>query len=211
MKPNQDWENAYLEYESSEDKIKKFKNRLKTLPLKKNISTVLDVFCGSGENTVALNSLGFQNIIQLDLSRSLLAAKHVVSPVCADACNIPLSNGSIDLVLIQGGLHHLPSFEHYEFCIAEIHRIMKSEAEFYFMEPFLTIRMKLFLAGIQTPFANIFKTTRAIKIMVDKERKEYFYWLNNWDKFKELLIEFFVIHYSKKNWHMISCGMKKIT
>lgn len=77
--------------------------------------TVLDLGCGSGENTVPLLARG-AHVIALDISQELaaLARKRVeLSPytcpplLVASAYDVPLPDNSIDLILCASVVHHL--------------------------------------------------------------------------------------------------------
>jgi SAM-dependent methyltransferase len=85
--------------------------------------TVLELGCGSGENTVPLLARG-ANVIALDISPDLaalarrrveLAGVHLTPTVLvASAYNVPLRDRSVDVVLCASVVHHL-----------NVHRAMK--------------------------------------------------------------------------------------
>lgn len=78
--------------------------------------TVLDLGCGSGENIPALLARG-ANVVALDLSRELaelarqrvgMTISHPAPPILvASAYDVPLRDGSVDLILCASLLHHL--------------------------------------------------------------------------------------------------------
>jgi demethylmenaquinone methyltransferase / 2-methoxy-6-polyprenyl-1,4-benzoquinol methylase len=83
----------------------------------------LDLCCGTGDITFALQAAG-ANVVGIDFSPAMLAvaqerAKNIHGPagpgrlqfLCADALKIPFDNGSFDVVTVGYGLRNLASWE----------------------------------------------------------------------------------------------------
>jgi SAM-dependent methyltransferase len=80
----------------------------------KPIRRVVELMCGGAE--MARRAKGLPKpIVGIDLSHKLLQMNRAeivpdVVPVCASATRLPFTDGSIDLFIIQGGLHHVRRF-----------------------------------------------------------------------------------------------------
>ncbi|TFG32838.1 class I SAM-dependent methyltransferase [Candidatus Thorarchaeota archaeon] len=89
-------------------------------------SLVLDVGCGTGNNTVILASIIPARIAGLDISYGMLqkaGEKGIQVPlVQAPADNIPFASDSFDFVYMTEVLHHLPDIT---MTFQEIHRVLK--------------------------------------------------------------------------------------
>lgn len=103
--------------------------------------TVLDFGCGRGENTLLLAKRGAK-VIGMDISASLitLARRRLelngIPPHSADflvgsAHDIPLADGSVDVVLGIAVLHHLDL----ELASREVFRVLKDGGRAIFQEP----------------------------------------------------------------------------
>jgi ubiquinone/menaquinone biosynthesis C-methylase UbiE len=89
-------------------------------------SLVLDIGCGTGNNTILLASIIDSSVIGLDISYGMLRKayekKSHVPLVQAPADCIPFASNSIDFVYMTEVLHHLPDIPK---TYQEIHRILK--------------------------------------------------------------------------------------
>ena len=97
---------------------------------------VLEGMSGSGQTTRYLTCLG-ADVTALDISEAAIDSLRKRFPgiktLCASICDTKLKSGSLDCVVIIGGLHHLhPRL--YD-AIEEIHRILKKGGYFCFSEP----------------------------------------------------------------------------
>jgi SAM-dependent methyltransferase len=97
---------------------------------------VLEAMCGSGQTTGYLVERGAR-VTGLDISTELISSFEKRWPrceaVCASVLKTPFGSGSLDCVVIVGGLHHLhPRVAE---AVDEIHRILKPGGYFCFMEP----------------------------------------------------------------------------
>tara|TARA_B100000315_G_C14562651_1_gene581290 strand:+ start:1542 stop:2300 length:759 start_codon:yes stop_codon:yes gene_type:complete len=97
---------------------------------------VLDAMCGSGETTHYLIKKG-AIVTGLDISDTAISQFSSNFPQCDIKCcsildtNFP--SNSFDFIVILGGLHHVQPFVNE--AINEIHRLLKVDGYFCFMEP----------------------------------------------------------------------------
>jgi ubiquinone/menaquinone biosynthesis C-methylase UbiE len=180
---NQRWEDAYNRFESEAEEISKFQKRLNFLGAKnwKRDATVVDLFCGSGRSLACLESMGFSNLHGVDLSPRLLnrysgSAKLYVG----DATNLNFPDQWADIVIVQGGLHHLPKLpDHLKKCFDQIHRVLNPNGLFVMVEPWQTpflafthLCCKIRLLRILYPKLD------SLAIMIEEEEETYFNWLS---------------------------------
>ena len=105
------WEAAYQQFESPEAEIRKFRKRLRSLGAAQwpRESRILELCCGRGNGLTALASLGFTSLNGVDLSEELLQRYDGTANLYVGDCrDLKLADRSIDIVIVQGGLHHLP-------------------------------------------------------------------------------------------------------
>ena len=90
-------------------------------------SVILDVCCGAGFAQEHFQ----QEILNLDISKKCLLQLKGKIRIQADAENLPLKSGSVDMVIDSFALHHLPNLK---VAILEIHRVLKSKGLFLSLE-----------------------------------------------------------------------------
>jgi SAM-dependent methyltransferase len=191
------WEAAYVQFETAEQEIAKFIWRLKKLGQAnwKRDARIVDIFCGRGNGLKALELLGFTNLEGVDISAELVA--HYDGPAkmhVADCRNLPLENESRDIVIVQGGLHHLPQIpEDLDRTLTEIRRVLRPDGLFVMVEPWLTPFLHL------VHFASEFNFVRtasrkfdAFATMTHYEAGTYFQWLAAADTILRSLDENFI-------------------
>jgi SAM-dependent methyltransferase len=187
---NQRWEDAYNRFETEDEEIQKFQNRLTLLGAQRwnRQARVVDLFCGSGRNLACLERMGFTNLHGVDLSPRLLnrysgSAKLYVG----DATCIKFPEAWAEIVIVQGGLHHLPKLpDDLKKCLDQIHKILKPGGLFVMVEPW------------QTPFLTfvhwccrlkslrmLSKKLDSLAIMIHEEKDTYFSWLSMPEKIRE--------------------------
>ena len=108
--PCSPWETAYLRFETPEQEVEKFMRRLTRLRVSDlpREAEAVELFCGRGNGLVALRRMGFANIEGVDSSARLLAQYRGSARVFAADCRqLPFEDLSKDLLIVQGGLHHL--------------------------------------------------------------------------------------------------------
>jgi demethylmenaquinone methyltransferase / 2-methoxy-6-polyprenyl-1,4-benzoquinol methylase len=104
-------------------------------------AVVLDLCCGTGDMTLALNHHRPQSatapILALDFSHAMLtlgarkfAGKNIL-PLEADALHLPLASNSVDLVTAAFGFRNLTS---YPDGLAELHRVLRPGGQIAILE-----------------------------------------------------------------------------
>jgi SAM-dependent methyltransferase len=185
------WEAAYLRFETPEEEIHKFTERLRKLgvnewPWETNI---VELFCGRGNGLHALARLGFRNIEGVDLSPRLLA-EYTGEARChaADCRELPFAEKSKDAAIVQGGLHHLPVLlGDLERVFIELKRVLRPNGHVVFVEPWLT----QFLRVVHTVAANPLARRLSVKLdalatMIENERQTYENWLGRPQEISQL-------------------------
>lgn len=82
--------------------------------IKTRDARILDVACGTGNQSIALARKGF-SVIGIDLSPDMLyyakkkvRSNHKIKFICGDATKIPYKNSTFDVSTISFGLHDMP-------------------------------------------------------------------------------------------------------
>ncbi len=119
------------------DKI--WRKKLLKKVLKSKPQNALDVACGTGDISLALNKRGVK-VTGLDIARGMLeiakvkANKKKIEPIefiLASADSIPFPNNSFDLVTIGFGIRN---FENRAEALSEIKRVLKEDGELAILE-----------------------------------------------------------------------------
>jgi SAM-dependent methyltransferase len=190
------WEQAYLRFETPAEERRKFTRRLRQAGADgwSRDALVLDLFSGRGGGADALREMGFARVIELDLSARLLGAHERSSErAVADCRRIPVASRSIDIAIVQGGLHHLPELdEDLPTTLREIARALKPGGLFMAVEPWRTP----FLDFAHWLCARRVARTLSSKIdalatMIEHERTTYEAWLGNAAQILRVLDELF--------------------
>jgi ubiquinone/menaquinone biosynthesis C-methylase UbiE len=176
------WEIAYARFETPEQEIRKFVSRLKELGAEQwpKDSHVVELFCGRGNGLHALEQLGFSQIEGVDLSPRLLAQyKGTAHCTVADCRHLPFADHTKDVVIVQGGLHHLPTLPgDLDQTFSEIRRVLKKDGCALFVEPWLTPFLNLVHAICENPLARkLSAKLDALATMIEYERRTYEQWL----------------------------------
>jgi ubiquinone/menaquinone biosynthesis C-methylase UbiE len=176
------WEAAYARFETPEQEIHKFISRLKEFGAQDwpKDSAVVELFCGRGNGLHALQRLGFSRIQGVDLSPRLLV-QYAGPAQClvADCRHLPFADHCKDIVIVQGGLHHLPSLPaDLDQTFSEIRRVLKKNARVIFVEPWSTPFLALVHAVCENPLARKLSVKLdALATMIHYERRTYDQWL----------------------------------
>jgi ubiquinone/menaquinone biosynthesis C-methylase UbiE len=180
--PAAKWERAYQAFETPEQEVAKFLGRLRDIGADRwdRSSHVLEVCSGRGNGLRAWASLGFSDVIGVDYSYALVAGHHGPGRcVLGDARALPLESGSRDVVAVQGGLHHLFSFEDVDRALAEMCRILAPGGRLIIIEPWLTTFLSVVHAVSEQPLARrLWPKLDAFEMMREEERETYERWLN---------------------------------
>lgn len=177
------WEDAYRRFETPDEEIAKFVRRLEWFGCREwpRKARVAELFCGRGNGLVALSSLGFTDIEGLDLSAELLA-RYSGPARChvADCRELPLMDGSKDILIIQGGLHHLPRIpENLEQVLREARRVLAPGGLLAVVEPWMTPFLATVHLVCRLGIARrLWAKIDALAEMIEHERHTYENWLS---------------------------------
>ena len=176
------WEEAYRRFESPDQEARKFQRRLRRLGADgwRRDGRVLDLFCGRANGLVALHRMGFTRLTGGDMSTALLSGYDGPgTPFTTDARMLPLASGSQDLVVIQGGLHHLPALpEDLDLVLAEVRRVLAGGGRLVVVEPWRTPFLDLVHWCCRRPLARrVWPRLDALATMIELEIDTYEQWL----------------------------------
>ena len=199
------WEAAYLRFETPAQEIQKFKRRLKRLGAQKwpRDSQIVELFCGRGNGLNALQQFGFTNLTGVDLSSRLVAEYHGPAKcIVADCRLLPFGEKSKDVLIVQGGLHHLPTLpDDLDATFAEMRRVLRSTGMVLFIEPWLTPFLRL----VHTVSANsvarrVSAKLDALATMIEYERRTYDQWLTQPNVIQRLAHQYFSPIHESVSW-----------
>ena len=191
------WEAAYLRFESPEEEIQKFVRRLARLGASRwpRDAEIVELFCGRGNGLVALQRLGFTHVEGVDLSPRLLA-QFTGSAKCtvADCRKLPFPDRSKDVLIVQGGLHHLHALpDDLQQTFTEMQRVLRKEGRAVFVEPWLTPFLKFVHKVSEKPLARrVSNRMDALATMIQFERRTYGQWLGQPELIKKIVRAHFV-------------------
>jgi SAM-dependent methyltransferase len=199
------WEAAYLRFETPEEEIRKFTERLRRLGVTAwpRESNVVELFCGRGNGLHALAHLGFRNIQGVDLSPRLLAEYTGEARCYAGDCReLPFADGSKDAAIVQGGLHHLPVLpDDLERVFAELRRVLRPSGRVVFVEPWLTPFLRFVHTAAQNPLARRLSVKLdALAAMIENERQTYENWLGRPEEISQLAQRYFQPEHESFAW-----------
>jgi SAM-dependent methyltransferase len=178
------WEAAYLRFETPEQEIRKFAGRLKKLGAMTwpRDSAVVELFSGRGNGLHALELLGFHNLEGVDLSPRLVA-EYIGPARCyvADCRALPFESLSKDVLVVQGGLHHLPDLPgDLDRAFAEMKRVLRPLGRVVFVEPWLTPFLSCVHFISKDRLARRFSAKLdALATMIEHEIVTYEQWLSH--------------------------------
>jgi len=195
LSPNQ-WEQAYLRFETRDQELRKFTKRFVDLGARDwpKDSEVVELFCGRGTGLHALAGIGFTRLEGVDLSPALIA-EYQGDAIChvADCRELPFAERSKDIMTVQGGLHHLLELpQDLDQTLSEIHRVLRDQGLVVIVEPWKTP----FLSFVHWVAARslaraVWGKIDALAIMMEHERSTYEQWLNRPDEIKSTLSRYF--------------------
>lgn len=128
MKQSAEWETAYRKTRRS---LATRERRIRLFELDPGQS-ILDYGCGDGLDLRILQELGYEKVYGFDNSLGLLADARGFKVILADAYSLPLAPQSLDVVFINGVLHHLDDIER---ALSEIKRILVLGGALCLIEP----------------------------------------------------------------------------
>jgi SAM-dependent methyltransferase len=198
------WEAAYLRFETPEQEIRKFTTRLHAVGVAgwPREARVLEMFCGRGNGMVALERLGFHALHGVDLSPRLVRLYRGRGHCSAGDCRaLPLRSSSQDVVIVQGGLHHLPDVMlDLPIVVGEVQRVLKRGGLFVAVEPWLTPFLRLAHAACESPARRLWGRLDALATMIEYERETYTRWLANPEFVRAQLIRSFEPRLHHERW-----------
>ncbi len=186
------WERAYLQFETPEEEIRKFIRRLRAVGAQRwpRDAEVVELFCGRGNGMQALHRMGFTRIEGVDLSPTLVSRYAGPGKALVGDCrSLPFADGSKDIAIVQGGLHHLPVLpDDLAKTLAEVRRVLRPGGLFVAVEPWLTpfLRAVHFLAERRLVRAVSGKFD-ALATMIQHERRTYEQWLGQPQVIRDLM------------------------
>ncbi len=194
--PNPDpWEDAYLRFETPEQEIRKFVRRAQACGAADwpRDAHIVDFLSGRGNGLRALEQLGFTHLEGIDLSPRLAgqyqgpATMHV-----GDCRSLPFPDASMDVAVVQGGLHHLPELpSDLDRTLREAHRVLKPDGIFVAIEPWMTPFLAAVHALCHTPLRHMWGKLDALATMIEHEQRTYKQWLGRPDEVRGLLLKYF--------------------
>jgi SAM-dependent methyltransferase len=178
------WEAAYLRFETPDQEERKFLRRLRAAGATgwNKSSLILDLFCGRGGGTRALHALGFRRVVGFDLSLRLLRARrHSSECAVADCRALPVGGLQADVVVVQGGLHHLPRLpEDLAIVLDEVARALRPGGLLVVVEPWLTPFLSMVHWVSERHLARrLWGKLDALATMIEHERDTYEAWLHS--------------------------------
>tara|TARA_R110002049_G_scaffold4601_4_gene31829 strand:- start:53230 stop:53937 length:708 start_codon:yes stop_codon:yes gene_type:complete len=203
------WEAAYERFETPEQEIAKFTRRLRRFGferLPKDLR-IAEMFCGRGNGLVALDRLGFANVDGIDLSATLLEKYRGPATLhLADCMDLPMETGSYDVVIVQGGLHHLLNLPgDLDATLAGIKRILQPSGTLYVVEPWRTPFLTFAHFVVEQPWMRrIYAKGDALAEMTDHERPTYEQWLAQPQSILEVFQKYFTTKDCRIAWGKIA-------
>jgi len=182
--PRDPWEEAYLRFESPEEEIRKFIRRLKFMGAMKwpRNAKIVELFCGRGSGLMALHQLGFSEVEGIDLSPSLAAAYAGPGKILVGDCRqLPFENASKDILIVQGGLHHLPVLpDDLDRVLDEGARVLSKDGLLVVVEPWATLFLSMTHALSRSRTIRMLSPkVDALATMIHHERNTYEQWLSH--------------------------------
>lgn len=176
------WEAAYRRFETPEEETEKFRRRLLSVGASDwpRDAAIAELFCGRGNGLRALAALGFTDLCGVDLSEELLASYDgPARRYLGDCRDLRFPERSLDVVVVQGGLHHLPDpLADLERTLDGVRRVLRSRGRLVVVEPWPTPFLSLVHAACRVPVARrAWGKLDALAEMIERERETYFRWL----------------------------------
>jgi len=177
------WEAAYVRFETPQQEIQKFRGRLKKLGVDRlpRDAKIVELFCGRGNGLHALGQLGFKHVEGIDLSSRLVKMyRGPAQCYVADCRNLPLPDRSKDVLIVQGGLHHLTTLPgDLSEAFMEMQRVLRRDGRVVIVEPWLTPFLRVVHAVSAVRLARRYsEKLDALATMIDYERTTYERWLH---------------------------------
>ena len=199
------WEEAYVQFQSPEQEIRKFVRRLRKLGANEwpQTAEIVELFCGRGNGLHALHRLGFSRVEGVDLSAALLA-QYRGPAIChvADCRGLPFADASKDIAIVQGGLHHLQTLpEDLDRTLLEARRVLRNDGHLVAVEPWLTPFLSLVHRVSENTIARrLSKKIDAFARMEIHEHDTYVQWLAAPDQILSVFQRHFIADRQSIGW-----------
>jgi len=209
---NERWESAYKRFETEEEEIAKFRKRLTTLGAHgwSKDARIVDLFCGSGRNLTCLERLGFRDLHGVDLSPRLLEQyEGQASLYSGDATDLKFPDSWADIIIVQGGLHHLPSLsDDLEKCVGEIRRVLRPRGKLVVVEPWMTPMLRIVhRCSRNTILRRSWSKLDAFATMTEEEEETYVRWLESPEEIESIIRSGFDVEFmAKRRGKFMFCG-----
>lgn len=210
------WEAAYLRFETPAQEIRKFIKRLIKMgaPRWPRDAEIVELFCGRGNGLQALSELGFSRVEGIDLSALLLAQYTGPAKVYACDCRrLNFDDSSKDIVIIQGGLHHLQVLpDDLEQTLSEANRVLRENGLMVVVEPWLTPFLSFVHAVCRNSIARrLLPRIEALATMIYYEQRTYDQWLGKPQAILHLFDEHFHTDWRSIAWgKLLFVGRKRV-
>ena len=176
-------------------------------------SRIVELFCGRGSGLLALSRLDFTSIEGVDLSPRLIAEYRGPGKVSVCDCRrLTFPDGSRDILIVQGGLHHLPKLpEDLAQTLREAHRVLRADGLLVAVEPWLTPFLRCTHGIARNSFARrAWPKLDALQIMIENEADTYEQWLLNPQVILDCFTEYFQMEQRNTRWgKLMFVGRKK--
>ena len=202
------WEEAYQRFETGAAEVRKFRRRLRWLGAGDwpRQARILELFCGRANGLVALDGLGFTALTGGDLSLRLLLEHRGPGGLCAtDGRRLAFAAASHDVVVIQGGLHHLPDLPaDLDLVLDEVRRVLAPGGVLAVVEPWRTPFLDLVHWLCRRRLARrLWPRLDALATMIDLEGETYRRWLARPRAIREALERRFTVRRLRCAWGKI--------
>lgn len=202
--PPSPWEEAYARFETPVEERRKFLRRLRWLGAHEwpKQSQIVEIFCGRGNGIHALEALDFQRLEGVDLSPALLAQYHGRAVThAADCRHLPFEDSSRDILIVQGGLHHLEGLQDLEQTLGEVSRVLRPGGKFVAVEPWRTPFLDLVHWVSEKPLVRrLSNKMDAFATMTHYERDTYERWLASAESILAVLARRFTPERQRIGW-----------
>ncbi|HAV65320.1 MAG TPA: class I SAM-dependent methyltransferase, partial [Verrucomicrobiales bacterium] len=190
------WEAAYRRFESQAEELRKFGRRLRHFGVEEwpRDLKIVELFCGRGNGLRAWRSLGFVDLTGIDHSARLLKdVEPEFRAILADVRDLPLPDGSVDVISIHGGLHHLPKLpEDVARVLTQCHRVLRTGGRLLVVEPWQTPFLRFVHLCCRSRLLRCsWPRLDALAEMIELEAETYFAWLGRAEAVIEALAEVF--------------------
>lgn len=139
----------------------------------------LDIGAGDGNLAPELHRAGAGEIVMVEHQHELISgAAEQGHRIVGSAVDLPLPDGSVDVVVVMDVLHHLrPDQLHPALC--EVHRVLRPAGHLLVFEPVSTPVRSVLHALLMSPLAALSSFSRHKRRMVEEEQETLVPWLRH--------------------------------